>query len=180
MKKLGWRITGRVCSAVIIASVLACVGIAIARSNGLVSVTVTALDPDAEPSDHSIPLVKQREALPDYELTLIGDRGDVRYLGVKPDESAAAGLIWLLDDPVSISQIATVRLREKDQLLSDQLAEVHVSGPSVEANGYRFDFMIARSVGVGVRAFFTTPIGMAITVAFGLAVLLIILSRFPG
>ena len=137
-----------------------------------------ALDPAAEPTDHNIPLVKQREALPDYELSLIGDDGDARYLGVKPDESAAAGLTWKLDDPVSISQIATVRLREKDKIVSDALAEVHISGPSVESNGYRFEFKTERSVSVGVHAFFATPIGIAIVAAFGIAVLLIILANF--
>ncbi len=65
-----WRITGRVCAVVVLVSVLACVWMAIARSRGLVAVTVTALDPAAEPSDHKIPFVKQREALPDYELSL--------------------------------------------------------------------------------------------------------------
>ena len=172
-----WRITGMVCSAVVIDSVMGCVWMAVARSSGLVAVTVTALDPAAEPFDHNIPLVKQREALPDYELSLIGDDGDARYLGVKPDESAAAGLTWKLDDPVSISQIATVRLREKDKMMSDALAEVHISGPSVESNGYRFDFTTERSVGVGVRAFFVTPIGMAIAAAFCIAVVLIILAN---
>jgi hypothetical protein len=173
-----WRITGRVCAVVVLVSVLACVWMAIARSRGLVAVTVTALDPAAEPSDHKIPFVKQREALPDYELSLIGDDGDSRYLGVKSDESAAAGLTWQLDDPVSVSQIAAVRLREKDKMVSDEVAEVHVSAPSVESNGYRFDFKTSRSIGVGVRAFFATPIGIAIMTAFGIAVLLIVLANF--
>ena len=173
-----WRVTAWVCSGVLVGSVLATVGIATVRSNGLVAVTVTALDPSKEPSDHNLPLVKRREALPDYELSLLGDDGHARYLGVKPNESAAAGLTWHLDDPVSVSQIAAVRLREKDTVMSDALAEVQILGASVDSNGYRFDFTTERSVGVGVQAFFTTPIGIAIAAAFGIAVLLIILSNF--
>ena len=61
--------------------------------------------------------------------------------------------------------------------MSDAVAEVHISGPSVESNGYRFDFKTKRSVAVGVRAFFATPIGIAIVAAFGIAVLLIILAN---
>lgn len=173
-----WRLTGWVCSGVVVASVLACVGIAMVRSIGLVAITVTALEPDKEPTDHNIPLVKRREALPDYELSLLGDDGHARYLGVKPNESAAAGLTWQLDDPVNVSQIAAVRLREKDALMSDALAEVQVLGPSLESNGYRFEFKTERSIAVGLHAFFTTPIGIAVTVAFGIAVLLIIISNF--
>jgi hypothetical protein len=173
-----WRITGWVCSGVIVASLLATVAIAAVRSIGLVAVTVTALDPKKEPSDHDIPLVKRHDALPDYELSLLGDDGDARYLGIKPNESAAAGLTWQLDDSVSISQIAAVRLREKDAVVSDALAEVHIIGESVQSNGYRFDFTTERSLGVGMQVFFTTPIGISITTAFGAAVLLIIVSRF--
>jgi hypothetical protein len=175
-----WRIIGKVCAAVVIVSVLACVAMAISRSRGLTAVTVTALDPTAEPADPSIPLIQKREALPDYELAVIRDNGRVRYLGVKPDESAASGLTWRLSDPVSISQIATVRLREKDKLVSDALAEVHVADAPVDANGYRFVFETKRSIGVGVQAFFATPIGIAIALAFGLAVLLIILASIAG
>ena len=173
-----WRITGWVCSAVVLVSVLACVSMAIARSDGLVSVTVTALKPDKEPVDHNVPLVKKRERLPDYELSLVSDRGNARYLGVKPDQSAADGITWQLDDPVSISQVAAVRLREKDKLVSDDLAEVQILAPSVESGNYRFDFVMEKSFGVGVRAFFWTPVGMAIAAAFGLAVAIIILANF--
>jgi hypothetical protein len=173
-----WRLTGWVCSCVIVATVLASVGMATVHSVGLVAVTVTALHPDKEPTDHNIPFVKRREALPDYELSLLGDDGHARYLGVKPDESAAGGLTWQLDDPVSISWIAAVRLREKDAVVSDALAEVQILGPSVEANGYRFDFKTERSIAVGVRAFFTTPIGIAIAAGFAVAVALIIVSNF--
>jgi hypothetical protein len=138
------------------------------------------LDPAKEPTDHNLPFVKRREALPDYELSLISDDGNVRYLGVKPDESAAAGLTWQLDAPVSISEIASVRLREKDAVMSDSLAEVQIRGDSVESKGYRFEFKTERSFAVGVRAFFSTPIGIAIVVAFGIATVVIILSNFAG
>ena len=172
-----WSITGKVCALVVIMSVVACIGMAAARSRGLTAVTVTATDPAKEPVDHRIPGWKQQDALPDYELSLINDRGGVRYLGVKPNTSAAGGLTWELDDPVSTSQVATIRLREQDKIVSDALAEVHLSRTAVESNGYRFEFATETSVGVGVRAFFLTPIGIAIAAAFGIAVLLVILAN---
>jgi len=175
-----WRLTGWVCATVVVLSVAASVLMAIGRSWSLVSVTVTALDPSKEPSDHDIPLFRRREALPDYELSLIDDRGHVRYLGVKPDESAAAGLTWRLDAPVSVSQIAAVRLREKEMLVSDSIAEVQIVEPPVESNGYRFSFVTERSFGAGLQAFFATPIGIAIAVGFSIAVILIVIASYIG
>ncbi|MEX2114771.1 MAG: hypothetical protein WD845_16380 [Pirellulales bacterium] len=161
----------------VIASVVACVVMATARSNGLVAVTVTATDPKAEPVDHVLPLVKQHESLPDYELVIEMTRDRTQYLGTKPNESAVNGLSWRLNDPVSLAEIATVRLREKDKVISDELAEVHVTAASVTSNGYRFDFQTTQSFGLGVRAFFVTPIGMAISGAFFLGVLLLVVSK---
>jgi hypothetical protein len=172
-----WRLTSWICAGVIIASVLACIAMATAGSNGLLAVKVTALDPAAEPVDHVVPLIKQQEALPDYELEILEVNGRMHYLGTKPNQSAAGGLEWRLSDPVSLVQIASVRLREKDKLVSDDLAEVQITAPSVEAKNYRFDFTTERSFGTGVKAYFTTPIGMAISGAFFVAVALVVFSK---
>ena len=101
-----WRATKLVCSAVVMISVLSCVAIAAVRSNGLVSVKVTALDADAEPRDHGIPLLKQKDALPDYEIIVTLNSGRIIKLGAKPNESAIEGLTWTLSDPVSTSEVA--------------------------------------------------------------------------
>ena len=172
------KVARTVCAFVILASILACVALAISHSNGLVSVTVTALDTESEPADPNVPILKRKDALPDYELTVIEAGGRKHYLGVKPNESAVSGLTWELADPVSVKRIATVRLREHDTLVSDAIAEVHVTGPVVESAGYRFEFESARSMGLGVKEFFATPIGIAIAAAFGLAVLIPLLAGF--
>lgn len=173
-----WRLSGKICAGVIVANLLACVGIAMARSEGLVGVRVTALDAGAEPMDHNLPLVKQHEALPDYELTLIDVAGDEHYLGVKPNQSAAEGIGWRLEAPMSLARLAAVRLQEKDLMVSDALAEVQVIDPSVESQDYRFEFETERSFEVGLQSFFTTPIGIAILGAFFLATFLTIAGQF--
>lgn len=175
-----WRVTSWLCALAIVVSVLACVVLALGKSNGLVAVTVTALDPANEPKDVKVPLANPDDALPDYELTLIDDFGGAGHLGVKPNESAAAGLTWKLAAPVSVSQIASIRLREKDLVVSENLAEVHVQGNSVESKGYRFDFETERSLGVGVQAFFRTPVGIAIASGFFVAVVALVLAFFFG
>jgi hypothetical protein len=172
-----WRITSWVCAAVVIGSVLACIWMASRRSAALVAVTVTALNPNDEPADLVVPLVNPREALPDYELVVMQLDGNQQYLGTRPDESAAKGLTWRLAEPLAVTQIAAVRLREKDKLVSDAIAEVQVQGKQVEAKGYRFDFGLEHSADVGIKAFFSTPIGMAISAAFFVGVLVLVLSR---
>jgi hypothetical protein len=173
-----WRIVGWLCAGTIGVSVLACVGMAAVRSNGLTRITVTALNPKAEPQDANLPFVKRKEALPDYELILMLANGTSVNLGAKPDTSAAEGLTWQVADPVSVADVVSVKLQERDVVLSDAIAEVQIQGDSVTGNGYRFDFVTEHSVSVGVNSFFGTPIGKAIVAGFVLSVLLIVLAGF--
>lgn len=173
-----WRITRLICCGVVAISILSCVAIAAARSNGLTQVTVVALDPGVEPRDHDIPLLKQKDALPDYELVVYLSSGLTIDLGTKPNTSAVDGLEWTLNEPVSVSEVAGVRLQDQDKLISDTITEVQITGDSAEADGYRFTFTTERSAAVGVSSFFRTPIGMAIFAAFFVAVLLMLAGAF--
>ena len=156
---------------------MACVLIAAVRSVGLTTIEVTALPGTVEPRDHGLPFVRQKEALPDYEVTLMLKGGDKVFLGCKPDRLAMNGLDWHLPEPVSVADIATVRLSEQDKLVSDSIAEAQLIGDTLDSDGYRFRFLTQRSFEVGVKSFFGTPIGKAITTAFFVAVLLF-LARF--
>lgn len=148
------------------------------RSDGLVKVTVTALDGTTEPRDHNLPLIKKKESLPDYQVILNLTNGQHVRLGVVPDKSAVDGLTWDLSEPVCLADIAGVRLQEQDKVVSDAVTEVQITSDSVTQDGYRFDFSSKRSTSVGVRSFFGTPIGQAIVAGFAIAVLVLILSMF--
>ena len=163
---------------VAVLSVLACIILAAIRSVGLESVSVTAIDAKAEPRDHSIPLIKQKEALPDYEIVVHRTDGEKVKLGTRPNESAANGLTWKLNQPIAVVEIAGIRLLDQDKLVSDEIAEVQLTADTVVEGNYRFEFESARSFGVGVGSFFRTPIGKAITGAFFAAIVLLILSLF--
>ncbi len=170
-----WRVAGWVCAGVIVVSVVACIVMASIRSTGLTQITVTALDEASEPRDHNLPLVKQKEALPDYEVIVLLSSGERIRLGAKPDTSAVEGLSWRLNNPVSVADVASVRLQEQDKVISDAIAEVQILGTTATSKGYRFEFATERSMGVGVESFFGTPIGRAITAGFCIAVLVVIL-----
>lgn len=165
------------CVAIIAVSLLSCVILAAMKSLGLVSVTVTAIDPEKEPVDHVLPLVKQKEALPDYEVVVVMTDGRSQKLGSKPDTSAAKGLEWRINDPICVADIATVRLQEHDVVLSDALAEVQVQEQPVTANGYRFEFVTQRALSVGISSFHSTPLGNAIIAAFFLAIVIVVVAN---
>ena len=173
-----WRLTGWIAFAVTVGSLVACLVMAVSRSEGLTEIKVTALDADAEPRDHKIPLFKKKEALPDYQLIVMQTDRQKLNLGTKPDQSAVDGLSWKLSEPVSVADIATIRLQDQDKVISDVLEEVHITGSSVSTENYRFDFETERSFSVGVRSFFQTPLGKTVVSAFFLAVFLIVVSLF--
>lgn len=170
-----WRIVGWTVLAAILLSVLSCVGIAALNSTALASVTVTATPGLEEPRDHNIPLVKQKEALPDYEVIVVRTNGREIKLGAKPDTLAVDGLTWYVPEPVGLSEIAYVQLREKDALLSDPITRTNLDSMSSTSDGYLFEFKTKRSITVGLFAFFTTPIGYAILFGILLAILAITL-----
>jgi len=170
-----WGLVGWFCGVVVLASVIACVVMAAVRSVGLSVIEVTSLPGTVEPRDHGLPFVKQKEALPDYEIVLTRKDGDKVLLGCKPDHSAADGLKWQLPELESVADIAAVRLNEQDKLVSDAVAEVHIVADTVEDDGYRFRFTTERSIKIGIASFFGTPIGKAITGALTLAILLLVL-----
>jgi hypothetical protein len=173
-----WRLCGWVCVSVVILSVASCIVLSAFQSVALTDITVTAIDPLVEPKDHGIPLLKQVDALPDYELRLYLRRGGTLNLGAKPNSSAVNGLRWHLYEPVSVRGISTIRLQEQDKIISDSLAEVEYSDGPVIQNGYRFDFVTGRSYSTGLEAFFDLPIGKAIAAGFTIAILLLLLSFF--
>ncbi|HBN74529.1 MAG TPA: hypothetical protein DD473_01660 [Planctomycetaceae bacterium] len=173
-----WPMMRLICFGIILLSVISCVVIAAFRSNGLIHVTVTALNSEVEPRDHNLPFIKQQESLPDYELIVNYSNGLKTNLGTKPNSSAVQGLTWRLNEPVPVCEIVGVRLQDQDKLISDVITEVQVTSDSTEADGYQFDFYTEHSVAIGVQSFFRTPIGVAISAAFFVAVLIIIFSVF--
>jgi hypothetical protein len=85
-----------------------------------------------------------------------------------------------MPDPISTSDIASVRLDDQDKILADAIVEVQLTGESVEVGNYRFEFRTERSMSVGIQSFFRTPIGMAISAAFTIAILLMLVTAFAG
>jgi hypothetical protein len=136
------------------------------------------MNADAEPRDHILPFVKKKEALPDYQLFVTLHDGQRINLGAKPDTSAIGGLAWTLNDPVSVTEVASVRLQDQDKALSDAIAEVQLTDVAVVDDNYRFEFHTERSLSVGLQSFFRTPIGKAIAAAFFVAVLLMLASVY--
>lgn len=172
-----WQVTRFLCCGIICASVLSCIALAVMWSSGLTQVTVFALDKDLEPRDHELPFFNRGDALPDYRLTVL-TTGSKISLGSKPNQSAVNGLTWQLPDPISVSDITSIQLDDQDALVSDAITEVQLTGAVVTSGNYRFEFVTRPSISVGIKAFFKTPIGQVIILAFAIAVVIAILMMF--
>lgn len=173
-----WLLTGCLALAFVVGAILTSILMSFARSTGLSEIKVTALEESAEPRDHDLPFINQKEALPDYKITVNLSNGRRIQLGTKLDTSAVDGLVWPLNELVNIDDVASIKLVEEDKLVSDAIAEVKLQGDSTTEGAYRFDFVYERSFALGVKSFFASSIGVAITSAFSIALLLLILSVF--
>ena len=173
-----WKIMRSICSVVILLSVLGCIIVAYQQSVGLTAVTVTSLNPENEPRDPGLPLLDQKHTLPDYAVRIQLTSGRKIDLGSKPNTSAAEGLTWQLNEAVAVSSITSVVLREQDQVVSDTLEEVQVTADLVRTDSWQFQFQTQKSFATGLRAFFVTPIGIAICAAFFVAAFLMALDFF--
>ena len=164
ISKTVWQLTKLVCRVVFMTSIIYCVWIAAVRTKGLVSVKVTALSASAEPHDYDIPILKQNNALPDYEIIVTLVSGLTINLGAKSNESAINGLTWTLNDPVSTPEIVSVKLQEQGLFDSETLTEVQITNKVTKSGNYRFEFTTERSASLGVEAFLMPPIGPAILI----------------
>ncbi|MGB0741506.1 MAG: hypothetical protein ACPGXX_15660 [Planctomycetaceae bacterium] len=173
-----WKIMRSVCGVVILLSVLGCIIVAYQQSVALTAVTVTSLNPENEPRDPGLPLLDQKHTLPDYAVRIQLTSGRKIDLGSKPNTSAAEGLTWQLNEAVTVSSITSVVLREQDHVVSDTLEEVQVTADLVRTDSWQFQFQTQRSFATGLRAFFGTPIGLAICAAFFVAAFLMALDSF--
>jgi len=90
--------------------------------------------------------------------------------------SAAGGLTYNIADDVPERHLQELILVEDDKFEDDIATRVQVTGPTMSANGYTFAVTSSYSLTVGLAWFFSTGIGKAIAIGFGVAVFVIILS----
>lgn len=168
----------KICSVILIGSVFLCILIAANNSRGLSEVHVICIDSKLEPNDAGIPFVLSKEQLPDYFISIsCTHKWDVK-LGTLLNQSAKDGLSWKLPDPIPLSLISGIRLKEEDKLLSDDIVEVPMNPKAqpVSMGNYRFTFQTEVSFWVGVEAFFQTPIGRIICTFFIIVCLILLLQ----
>lgn len=84
------------------------------QSTGLTRIKITALSAEAEPQNHHFPLLKQKEALPDYQVFVVLQKSRRLNPGTKPEQSAVNGIDWKLPSPVSFYDIASITRQDDD------------------------------------------------------------------
>ncbi|MDJ0975743.1 MAG: hypothetical protein QNJ98_14880 [Planctomycetota bacterium] len=153
------------------------VGLSALNADAITSVTVQVLDADKEVRDLPLPGMHKEQPLPDYRLELVrGSASDVT-LATFMDRSAAEPLEWRLPEPLPLRHVTSLRLVEDDAFRNDVIEEVQVEGERFESAKYRYTVDVAWDLGAALDYFSTTPIGMVLLLALGLAVLFVILGN---
>ncbi|MAT15150.1 MAG: hypothetical protein CMJ46_07750 [Planctomyces sp.] len=173
MNTVPYKLVGWICVGLLIAAVASSLYMAKLRSTTLKSVKVTFVG-EEELRDHDLPLIKQREALPDYGLYLNHRRHGRILLNTHLDQSAKEGLAWDDFEEYSVEDISAVRLFDEDKIISEDLAEVRISAEPVTLNEYQFEFTVEESFDVGLKSFWDTPVGTAVIWSIGIVLLVMI------
>lgn len=177
MKTSPLNLTAWICAGLIVLAVASSMYIASTRSTGIKSITVTFVGKE-EIRDHKIPLFKKKESLPDYTLSVKHAKRGRILLGTKVDQSAREGLSWELPKTYSTEDITLISLTDKDELLSDSVAEVSFTGKQVVENEYQFEYELETSFKIGLESFWETAVGKAIMWAVSVTALIILLCIF--
>jgi hypothetical protein len=78
-------------------------------------IKITALSAEAEPQNYYFSLLKKL-TFPDYQVFVALQKSRHLSPWTNPDQSAGNGIDWKLTSPVSLQDIASVRLQDTDKL----------------------------------------------------------------
>lgn len=169
-----WKWVQIISAAVLILSlVLAIIG-SISNSRAISSVTIQVNNPNEEHRDKTILGIGQDDALPDYRLQIIDVEGEKHHFGTHVNTSAADPITWTLQESFPLQKAASIRIADEDGLGADILEEVQLGSMTFKAPRYSYEIDTTRSLKAGMMYFISTPPGLVLAIAFGVAIFLAI------
>jgi len=147
------------------------------NSKSLATVSIKLREGQQEHKDKAIPFItKEGDELPDYRVSyLLGDRW--RLIGTAFNQSASDWIEFKISDPPNLTLVQGIRVSDEDAVAHDHLEEVQLVDLSPQGKMFHYRIETTRSFKSGMVWFATTPLGMAIFGAIGLAVFLVVLSH---
>ena len=162
---------------VLLGLLLVSIVLSIVNAEAIHRVSVQVIDAKTEVRDPAIPGLDKKTRLPDYRIELMRGSDWRVKLATHVDRTAEEPLEWILQEPVPLRQVTSIRLVEDDKLANDVIEEVQIEGESFSSEKYRYTVGIERSFRSGLDYFFETPIGMTILIAIGLAIFVLIVGH---
>jgi len=129
--------------------------------------------------DHSLAGFGSAHRLPDYKVKLRVSRRLLAIdLGTRLDTSATNWLEFAVSDIVPLRHVQEVIIIEDDKVENDPLDRIQ--GNQLEQQGRAFQrrLTVDRSFEVGMKWFFSTPIGEAVTIALVVLILALTAQAF--
>jgi len=127
--------------------------------------------PDAVPSEDA------NKEKPEYRLDVVHSRGTHACATVE-NRSAANSVVFTFVEDLPVSQIRELLLIKEDKAQHDTLARVRFSTKPVSTDEYRFEVASSRRFQVGIRWFFSTVVGKAISLGITVGIAVAIVMAF--
>lgn len=147
-----------------------------ANVKSLATVSIRLNEGQEEHRDKTIPFISAPgEELPDYRVQYLLD-SKWHLIGTAINRSAEDWIVFKISDPPNLRLVQGIRIMDQDTAEHDHLEEVQLV--DLPPRGEMFEYRIETtwSFKSGMEWFATTPIGIAIFGAIGLAVFLVVLS----
>jgi hypothetical protein len=149
-------------------SALAAVFVVLSYQNSTVveTVAIRLKEGAVERRDPSALGFGKEHALPDYRVKLHVSRRFLSVdLGTRLNTSATNWIEFPVKDIVPLRLVQELLIIEDDKVENDLLERLPVSGPNVMGRSFECRLAVTHSFETGMRWFFDTPVGKAISIA---------------
>lgn len=131
-----------------------------------------------EHTDHKLLSIGAEHHLPDYKVKIRVNRRFLNIdLGTKLNTSATNWLDYPVNDIVPARNLQEIIIVEDDKVESDMLDRIQAGEP-LEGSSFRARLTGERSFDAGMKWFFDTPFGKAVSTGIAVGIILLIAGLF--
>jgi hypothetical protein len=132
-----------------------------------------------EHTDHTLMGFGAEHHLPDYKVKIRVNRRFLNIdLGTKLNTSATNWLDYPVNDIVPARNLQEIMVIEEDKVESDMLDRIQVAGETLEGSNFQARLTGDRSFDAGMKWFFDTPFGKAVSAGIAVGIILLIAGLF--
>lgn len=145
------------------------------NASKLSSVSVSLLPDGIEHVDKTFMKIGEDDKAADYQLKIRSTKDGWLDLGTYSNTPIGTGLSFKPSDNHPTRTLQEVQLLDQDKIESDVLDQGPLENGHYTGSNYQFEVESEFSIEAGLHWFFATPVGIAILVGIGIAVLIRVL-----